>query len=491
MTSLQQAFRTSGLALCSLFALASASDIAAETEAEKAILVLDASGSMWGQVDGTHKITIAREVIGGLLDEWNPNVELGISAYGHREKGNCADIETLVPVGPVDRQQMMTAVDGLNPKGKTPLTSAVREAAETLRYGEERATVILVSDGKETCDADPCAVAAELEATGVDFTAHVVGFDVTEEEKAQLQCIADETGGKFLSAGNSAELHEAMATTVQLVAEPAPKRVVRVEAAAFGELSVVNMDEKVMVQEPDGTLVSWIERQPFELKPGSYILATLRQDLTSFDIGAGEELTIDASNLVGRLMIEGMNEKVMVKKPDGALVTWVERQPLELNAGSYILATLRQDLTSFEIGAGEDLTIDADNLVGRLMIEGMNEKVMVQKPNGTLVTWVERQPLELNAGSYILATLKQDLTSFEIGAGEDLTIHGNDIVGQLNIEGLTEKVLVRKPDGTLVTWVEYLPLELKPGSYSLGTLRQDLVDFEIQPGEELLIDFTN
>lgn len=194
----------------------------ANDASERAILVLDASGSMWGQVEGTPKITIARDVIQGLLDDWNPTVELGVTAYGHRQKGDCSDIETLVPVGAVDGDQVMSAIGSLNPKGKTPLTDAVRQAAETLKYTEERATVLLVSDGKETCDADPCAAAAELEANGIDFTVHVVGFDLTDEEKEQLQCVADNTGGKFLSADNAPELHAAMETTVQLVAEPEP-----------------------------------------------------------------------------------------------------------------------------------------------------------------------------------------------------------------------------------------------------------------------------
>lgn len=56
-------------------------------------------------------------------------VDLGITAYGHREKDNCADIEALVPVGPVDGGQVMSAIETLNPKGKTPLTDAVRQAA--------------------------------------------------------------------------------------------------------------------------------------------------------------------------------------------------------------------------------------------------------------------------------------------------------------------------------------------------------------------------
>ena len=200
-----------------------ASPVTANDAAERAILVLDASGSMWGQVEGTPKITIARDVIQGLLDDWNPDVELGVTAYGHREKGNCSDIETLVPVGAVSGDRVMSAIGSLNPKGKTPLTDAVRQAAETLKYTEERATVLLVSDGKETCDADPCAAAAELEANGIDFTVHVVGFDLTEEEKEQLQCVADNTGGKFLSADNAPELHAAMEKTVQLVAEPEPE----------------------------------------------------------------------------------------------------------------------------------------------------------------------------------------------------------------------------------------------------------------------------
>ena len=54
----------------------------------RAILVLDASGSMWGQIDGTAKITIAQEVIGGLLETLPADQELGLTAYGHRRNGD-------------------------------------------------------------------------------------------------------------------------------------------------------------------------------------------------------------------------------------------------------------------------------------------------------------------------------------------------------------------------------------------------------------------
>src|SRR5690606_17557093 len=91
------------------------------------------------------------------------------------------------------------------------------------RYGEEKATVILITDGLETCNADPCALARELESGGVDFTAHVVGFGLSPEEGQQVACLADETGGKYIQAGNSEELIGALAETVAEVAEPPPE----------------------------------------------------------------------------------------------------------------------------------------------------------------------------------------------------------------------------------------------------------------------------
>ena len=154
--------------------------------ADRAIIVLDASGSMWGQIEGTPKLQIARETLREVLQSVPGDLELGLIAYGHREKGNCADIEVIVAPGPGTGSAIADAADSMRFLGMTPLSAAVRQAAETLRYGEEKATVVLITDGIETCNADPCALGAELEETGVDFTAHVVGFGLSEEEGRQV-----------------------------------------------------------------------------------------------------------------------------------------------------------------------------------------------------------------------------------------------------------------------------------------------------------------
>jgi Ca-activated chloride channel family protein len=191
------------------------------------ILVFDVSNSMWGQIEGRAKIEIAREVIEDLLYDWDPEVDLGLVAYGHRRAGDCRDIQEVIPVGPVDPGSFSDIVNSLVPRGKTPLTDAVREAAEILNYRDSQATVILVSDGIESCKADPCALAEELERGGIDFTAHVIGFDVGRiKDQRQLSCLADNTGGRYLTADNAGELLSALRT---IVAPPPP--MLRLEAA--------------------------------------------------------------------------------------------------------------------------------------------------------------------------------------------------------------------------------------------------------------------
>ena len=158
---------------------------------------------MWGQIEGKPKIQIARRVIANVLEQWDESVEIGLIAYGHRREGDCDDIEVLRPVASLDQKAYMASINGLNPRGKTPITAALHKAAEELGYVKSRSSVILVSDGLETCGADPCQIATEVALNGIDFTVHVVGFGVTEQESTQLQCIAENTGGQYLGASTA------------------------------------------------------------------------------------------------------------------------------------------------------------------------------------------------------------------------------------------------------------------------------------------------
>jgi len=93
--------------------------------------------------------------------------------------------------------------------------NSVLKAAESLKYTEKKATVILVSDGIETCDVDLCELGKKLESTGVDFTAHVIGFDMTKEQTKGLKCLAKETGGEFILAKDAGSLTEALGKAIE------------------------------------------------------------------------------------------------------------------------------------------------------------------------------------------------------------------------------------------------------------------------------------
>ena len=256
----------------------------------RAILVMDASNSMWGQIDGTAKIEIAREAVTGLLDRWNPGVELGLMAYGHRREGDCIDIELIAPVG-AERSVVEAALTDLTPRGKTPMTDAVAQAAQALSYTDTPATVILVSDGRETCNADPCAVASDLEQSGVAFTAHVVGFDVADEETiAQLQCIADNTGGRYVAADSAEELSQALSETGGAAADATLR--LRAVEGEDGPVIRNGVQWTIAGEDPDADLPEAEGARPdLSLPPGSYT-ATAQRDEESAEgeitLAAGE-----------------------------------------------------------------------------------------------------------------------------------------------------------------------------------------------------------
>ena len=310
------------VSLAAFAATAFISSYAAQAN-DKAVIVLDASGSMWGQIDGKTKIEIARETLSGVLDTLPAGLDLGLVAYGHREKGNCSDIEEIVAPGPDSRQSIRDAVGKLNPKGKTPIADSVKAAAEALRFTEDKATVIVITDGIETCSADPCALASELDKMGVDFTAHVIGFGLSEEEGRQVACLAENTGGKYLQASNADELSGALTETVAAKPEPKPEPAVTEEN--------IRMTAVLAEGGPDYDLNGRWDYFPMTgdtpsddsiaggydteftttLEPGRYLLRYRKdaaQAETVVDVKAGEaidrELVLDAGVVTVRVLAE-------------------------------------------------------------------------------------------------------------------------------------------------------------------------------------------
>jgi len=207
---------------------------AQERGAAPTVLVIDASNSMWGRIDGKPKMSIAQDAVGSLVESLPKGARLGVVAYGHRRAGDCGDIETALPVGPVDKSKVQAVVSRLAPRGKTPITASLKEAAGLLDMAKP-GSVIIVTDGIETCQGDPCALAEELKRKNAGFVAHVIGFDVSAVERPKLSCIAERTGGTFVAASNAGDLGQALRTTAQAKPKaPAATRSIPLEATDGG-----------------------------------------------------------------------------------------------------------------------------------------------------------------------------------------------------------------------------------------------------------------
>jgi len=184
------------------------------------VFILDASGSMKASAGDKTKMDAAKEVMTKLVGDLPQTLQAGLIAYGHRQKSDCKDVELLLPIGPVQKELFSQKIQQLQPLGQTPISYSIRQAADVLKPAQGKKTIILISDGQETCKEDPCAVAADLTKAGIDLKIHVVGFGLDSAvAKKQLKCIADATGGIYSEAGNATELQKKI-TEVATAAVP-------------------------------------------------------------------------------------------------------------------------------------------------------------------------------------------------------------------------------------------------------------------------------
>lgn len=194
----------------------------AQQDAPSPILfIYDASGSMWGQLQGKTKKEIASDVLSTTVNNLPDNQNIGLMAYGHRKKGDCNDIEFLVDLKNNTKGNITNVVSSMNALGKTPLARSAALAINSLKESNTKATIILITDGIESCDGNICDVVAKAKADGIDFKLHIVGFGLKEGETEQLKCAADAGGGNYYDAADASGLGEGLIeATTQTIDKP-------------------------------------------------------------------------------------------------------------------------------------------------------------------------------------------------------------------------------------------------------------------------------
>ncbi len=191
---------------------------------EDAMIVFDASGSMAGNLGQgimTEKPRIfeVRRALARVLPSITQYRKVGLITYGPGPYRQCNVHLDLKPIADA-AEPIMTVVSRLNPAGKTPLTEAVEQAANVLDHRRKPGVVVLLTDGEETCNRDPCALGKKLTATSSNLTVHVIGFQMKnftwtgETSVLDVKCLAKETGGLYISAQNEEDLVKAFQQTL-------------------------------------------------------------------------------------------------------------------------------------------------------------------------------------------------------------------------------------------------------------------------------------
>jgi hypothetical protein len=259
---------------------------AAEKEVPKSVeIIMDASNSMWGQIAGEAKITIARKVLAQIINGLPDSMNIGMRVYGHRYGLNdpkaCTDTELVVPIGPVAKAQLIDTVNKIQLKGKTPLVISVLEAIKDFE-NIPNGSIILVTDGIESCNGDIKSIAPAIKAAGLELQVNIVGFDIKEAAARQeLESIAKSTQGRYIDARNSGELLSALEQTLKL------EFVVLDSAGAEVGRGVVG-GEAVKLKDGTYTIRIMLVPQPLEkkvsLKAGVELALTLKKIGDKWDL---------------------------------------------------------------------------------------------------------------------------------------------------------------------------------------------------------------
>lgn len=185
------------------------------------LFLLDGSGSMlasWGQ---SSRIEVAKELLTDLIDSLkaDPKLQLGLRAYGHiysRQAQNCKDTRLEVGFATNNHQRIINKLAGITPKGTTPIAYSLEQAAYDFPgIAGYRNIVIIITDGIESCNGDPCAVSLALQRKNIFLKPFIIGIGMGTDYQKEFKCI-----GEFYDAKDQRTFQQALQKAIATSLEP-------------------------------------------------------------------------------------------------------------------------------------------------------------------------------------------------------------------------------------------------------------------------------
>jgi len=180
------------------------------------LFIFDASNSMNGKWNSGKKIDIARKILIKLVDSLDKmdNTQLALRVYGHQygfPPQVCSDSKLEVPFANDNAPKIKAKLNSIVPKGTTPIAYSLEQSANDFPPRKNcRNVIVLITDGIEACDGDPCAIALALQKNNIVLQPYIIGIGLDVEIKEAFECV-----GKFYDAQNEQEFEDMLEVVVK------------------------------------------------------------------------------------------------------------------------------------------------------------------------------------------------------------------------------------------------------------------------------------
>lgn len=423
-------------------------------EKTRILFVLDGSGSMMGQWEGgKSRIEIAKDILTRLVDSLRNSVdiELALRVYGHRyprQANNCNDTKLEVPFGPKNHNAIINKLKDIVPKGVTPITNSLLEAAHDFPAAQGyRNILILITDGIESCGGDPCATSIALQKKGVFLRPFIIGLGL--EGGKVLDC-----AGQYFDSNTSTSFNQVLNQAIETTFS---KTTVSVELLdGNGKPTETNVNVSFL-NEMTGTaayeFVHYLDRQgrpdSVEVDPVlSYtvVVNTVPQVRKKVTIVNGRHNVISIPAPQGTLLVKQTARNIpfpviVRKKGESAILnSQNSNEPFRYLKGVYDVETLTLPRRSFEVtiepGQIKTITLPTPGLVNINTISSGYGSLFEITEDGT-ETWVchldenkSRHAYNLLPGTYKVAFRIKDaggskytgVKTFQVAPGQTVNV---------------------------------------------------------------------
>lgn len=242
MFHLSAPFRILFVCIALLFVSAPTNVYAQKKVKTRILFLLDASGSMYATMDKDNRINVAKRILTKLMDslERAQNVEVALRVYGHNSppaKHDCKDTKLEVPFSANNHGTIKKEVAKIVPKGTTLIAYSLQQAAYDFpKEPNVRNVIVLITDGIEECQGDPCAVSEALQESGVILRPFIVGIGGTDDFRKAFECV-----GRYYDANTEADFDNVLNVVISQALNNTTVQVNLLDAYSKPTESNVNM----------------------------------------------------------------------------------------------------------------------------------------------------------------------------------------------------------------------------------------------------------